>query len=52
MANKNYEPVRNYPLYLAMQEARRSSVASPHDSRPGRTKTRRDGKRQAMKDWN
>lgn len=39
----------NAELYRAMQEKRRSSAASPHDTRPNRERSRRDAKRAAIR---
>lgn len=45
-------PKKNEPtaLYRAMQELRRSSAASPHDSRPKRARTRSAAKGRAIRD--
>lgn len=44
-------PKKNEPtaLYRAMQDLRRSSAASPHDSRPKRQRSRADAKRAAIR---
>ena len=44
-----YRPVANPALAAAMREIRRSSAASPQDSRPNRERSRQDAKRAAIK---
>lgn len=58
MGNKNnrkpkkvkYVKTANPDLAAAMQELRRSSATSPHDTRPNRQRTRQDAKKASIKD--
>lgn len=44
-----YKAPANPELHAAMMDLRRSSAASPHDSRPKRERSRKDSKRAAIK---
>lgn len=43
------KPHRNEDLYRAMQERRRSSASTPHDSRPNRERARKEAKTKSIK---
>lgn len=57
MGKKNNKPKKvkyiktaNPELAAAMQELRRSSATSPHDTRPNRQRSRKDAKDASIKD--
>ena len=45
-----YTKTANPELAAAMQELRRSSATSPHDTRPNRQRSRKDAKEASIRD--